>query len=1567
MMDAQQLELLAYLLEEEGIASPEMQTISPRESSENLPLSFAQQRLWFLNQLEPDSPFYNISAALRLNGVLNVAALEQSFNEIIQRHEVLRTTFNVVDGEPIQVINPQQKLTIKLINLTALPAQKRETEAQQLVNKEAGQPFDLATGPLVRSTLLCLDEAEHILLFTMHHIISDGWSTDILVREVANLYECYCNGKPSLLPELPIQYADYAVWQRQWLQGEVLTTHLDYWKQQLGDSLPVLELPTDRPRPHVQSYQGAVQSFQLPKDVKVALKTLSQQEGCTLFMTLLAAFKVLLYRYTSTEDIVVGSPIANRDRSEIEGLIGFFVNTLVLRTNLSDNPTFRELLGRVREVTLGAYDHQDLPFDLLVEELKPQRDLSHTPLFQVMFVLQNAPMSAVELSGLTLQALQSESSTAKFDLTLLMEETESGIRGGLEYNTDLFDAATIARMAEHLQTILASIVANPEQQIAQLPLLTTNQQHQLLTWNYTHAEYPLNKCIHELFEEQVEKTPDAVAVVFEDQQLTYQELNTKANQLAHYLQKLGVAPDVLVGICIERSLEMVVGLLGIIKAGGAYVPLDPAYPSERLAFMLSDAGVSVLLAQKYLQDVISQTSAQIVYLDQDWDTVAQHSNDTPNSTVQPENLAYVIYTSGSTGQPKGVMIPHRALCNHTLWMQTEFPLTATDRVLQKTPFSFDASVWEFYAPLLAGGKLILAEPGGHKDNAYLLDLIVQQQVSIVQFVPSQLRSLLAEQKIYNCQSLRRVFCGGEVLTIDLQERFFTVLPNVELCNLYGPTEATIDTTYWRCRPEGEQRSVPIGKAIANAQIYLLDSHLQLVPVGVPGEIYIGGDGLARGYLNQPELTAQKFIVNPFTGDTQLYKTGDLGRYCSDGTLEFLGRIDNQVKLRGFRIELAEIEAQLSQHPGVRQNVVVVREDFPGQQHLVAYIVSHRQHFPTVTELRSFLKQTLPDYMVPSVFIPLDALPVLPNGKVDHKSLPIPDTNRPELAGDFVAPRNFIEEKLVQIWGEVIRVENIGIYDNFFELGGDSILSLQVIAKANQAGLQLTPKQLFEYQTIAELAGVANTTTVLQAEQGIVTGSLPLTPIQHWFFEQALPEPHHWNQAVILEVPANSDPSLWEQVVQKLLVHHDALRSCFTHLPNSWKRYAKGESQFVQTAFGWDASHVAPEQTTPFSVVDLSELPNNQQTEAIEATAASLQSSLNLCTGPLLRVVLFQLGRQQPSRLLTIIHHLVVDGVSWRILLEDLQTAYLQLSQGQKIQLPAKTTSFKQWAESLREYAQSPLVKSELDYWLSKPYKQISPLPVDLNGENTVASAASVSVALTPQETQALLQEVPSAYQTQINDVLLTALVQAFYQWTGKNSLLVDLEGHGREDIIPHVDLSRTVGWFTTIFPAFLDLEQAVDPGEALKTIKEQLRSIPNRGINYAILRYLSNDEQLQSLPQAEVIFNYLGQFDQVLSESSIFRPAQESTGPMQSQKGNRNCLLEVNGLIVGGQLQLDWTYSTALHQQATVEKLAQGFIEALRSLIVHCQSPNAGGFTPSDFSQMQFSQQELDQLMAELG
>ncbi len=696
-----------------------------------------------------------------------------------------------------------------------------------------------------------------------------------------------------------------------------------------------------------------------------------------------------------------------------------------------------------------------------------------------------------------------------------------------------------------------------------------------------------------------------MAVVFAQQQLTYRELNAKANKLARYLQKLGVGADVLVGICVERSLEMVVGLLGILKAGGAYVPIDPTYPQERLEFMLEDADVSVLLTQERLLGLRTKQLEHIVCLDKDSQAIARESDNELNSTAQADNLAYVIYTSGSTGKPKGVTISHRALCNHMLWMQVEFPLSQSDRVLQKTAFSFDASVWEFYAPLLTGGQLILAKPGGQQDSDYLLELIAEQKITTLQLVPSQLRVLLQKQNIQNFQSLQRVFCGGEVLAIDLQDKFFQLLPGVELCNLYGPTEATINTTYWKCKYEENQLIVPIGRAIANVQVYILDSHLQPVPIGVPGEIYIGGAGLARGYLNRPDLTAEKFIPNPFLAGTRLYKTGDLARYRPDGNIEFIERIDGQVKLRGFRIELGEIEAQLRRHSGVKQAVVLIRSDFPGEQRLVAYFIPSQNHATTVSELRSFLKQNLPDYMIPTAFILLDNLPFLTNGKIDRQALPAPDTARPDLQADFVVPRTLIEETLVGVWAEVLRVEKVGIHDNFFELGGDSILSLQVIAKANQAGLQLTPKQIFEYQTIADLALVAATITI-ESEQGIVTGSLPLTPIQHWFFEQELIDFHHWNQAVMLEISRTCEPILLEQVIQQLLVHHDALRL-----------------QFAQTEFGWQSIIAPPKQTAPFSIIDLSNLPQSEHKQAIEAKATALQASLNL-SDSLVQVALFDI-------------------------------------------------------------------------------------------------------------------------------------------------------------------------------------------------------------------------------------------------------------------------------------------------------------------------------------------------------
>ena len=1074
---------------EKGLFSQIDRTSRDRE----LPLSFAQQRLWFLHQLEPKSPAYNLPKTVRLRGKLNIAALEGSLREVMRRHEILRTNFTVRNGKSVQVIAENTIINFPVIDLQQLPKTSREAEALRLAMIEAQRPFDLANDCLLRGNLVKLDEEDYLLVLTLHHIISDGWSTAVLIRDVATFYQAFCNGKPSPLPELPIQYADFAVWQQQWSQ-ENLENQLSYWKQQLSGDLPILELPSDRPRLPVQTFAGSTRSVQFSASLSESLKNLSQQQGVTLFMTLLAAFKTLLHRYTGQEDILVGTAIANRDCTEIEQLIGFFVNTLVLRSNLTGNPCFKELLKRVREVALGAYANQNLPFEKLVEELQPQRDFSHTPLFQVMFVLQNAPTTPLELPGLTLKPLEIPSKTAKFDLTLYVEEADTGLIANLEYNTDLFDASTINRMLGHYQRLLESIVTNSNQQLSELSLLTEAEQYQLLvelnqTQSFSAIPNPksqIEQCIHKLFEVQVERTPDAVAVVFEDEQLTYRELNQRVNQLAHYLVSWGVKPEVLVGICVERSLKMLIALLAILKAGAAYVPLDPAYPQERIAYILEDAQISVLLTQQHLMAQLPKHQAKTICLDSDWNNIAQKDQNNLVNKVTSENLAYVIYTSGSTGKPKGVQIQHDAVVNFLTSMSQTPGITERDIFLSVTTLTFDIAALELYLPLIVGARVVVASREVASDGVQLLAKLAESGATIMQATPATWRMLL--EAGLSKMSLK-ILCGGEALPHNLSQQLLERCDS--LWNLYGPTETTIWSAVYRVKREDGVAYV--GSGIANTQIYILDKYLNPVPIGITGELYIAGDGLARSYFNRPELTAEKFIPNPFSSKpgARLYKTGDLARYLPDGNLEFIGRIDHQVKIRGFRIELGEIEAVISQHSDVQTVVVLVPEDENGNKRLVAYLVLEQQRTNLKSsDLRNYLEEKLPHYMVPSTFVILESLPLTPNGKVDRKALPQPDQMQLELAATYVAPRNSIEQILAEIWSEVLGLKQIGIHDNFFELGGDSILTIQVISKADRAGLSLTPKQLFTHQTIAKLAAVADPTEPIPIEP--TTSDLPLT-------------------------------------------------------------------------------------------------------------------------------------------------------------------------------------------------------------------------------------------------------------------------------------------------------------------------------------------------------------------------------------------------------------------------------------------------------------------------------------------
>ncbi|WP_392535306.1 amino acid adenylation domain-containing protein [Nostoc sp. C117] len=1551
--------------------------------SQTFPVSFAQQRLWVLAQLEPDNPFYNMFKAVRLNGRIDIEVLERSLNEIIRRHEVLRTTFSAVEGTPVQVIAPHATMKLSVVDLQGLSGQEQSEQLQCLATQDQLQPFDLSRGLLLRVTLVRLNNepqrhGEHrerekdsqiwltqqgvqlnsesyALLLTMHHIIGDGWSMGVFIKELSSLYQAFLVGDSSPLPQLPIQYADFTIWQRQWLQGKALQTSINYWKQQLADAPPLLELPTDRPRPSVQTFRGWCFSFQLDAKLTASLKELSHKSGTTLFMTLMAAYATLLFRYSGQQDILLGTPIASRNHQDIEGLIGFFVNTLVMRTRLENNPSFSKLLTQVRSTCMDAYANQDVPFEQIVEALQIERSLSHSPLFQVMFALQNTLMEQLETPELAVTPLHLDNVNAKFDLTLQMWEQDNCLQGFWQYNTDLFDEDRIIRMTGHFQTLLAGIVANPQASVGTLPLLTERERHQLLLeWNDTHIPYPDTKCIHQVFEEQVEETPDAIAVVYEDESLTYRELSDRANQLAHYLQSLGVGTEVLVGICVERSLEMIIGILAILKAGGAYVPFDPAYPQERLAYMFQDTGVSVLLIQQQLIGLLPPNSAKVVCLDTNWEIFNQYSQQNLKTDVTPDNLTHIMYTSGSTGIPKGVCIIHRNVVR--LAKGTNFAsLTPQEVFLQLGPLSFDASTLEIWPCLLNGAKLILM-PSQKPSLEELGEIIQRYQVSIL-WLTASLFHLMVDERLHDLQPVHQLMSGGDVLSVAHVQKVLRELPNCQFINGYGPTENTVFTTCFTVSAESRiDKSIPIGRVIGNTQVYILDSNLQAVPIGVWGEMCVGGAGLARGYWNRPELNQQKFIPNPFghTNADRLYKTGDLVRYLPDGNIEFFSRIDNQVKIRGFRIELAEIEVILTQHPQVRDAVVIAREDQPGIKNLAAYLIPEGKQ-PISNELRSFLKEKLPDYMIPASFTVLEVLPITPNGKVDRRALPVPELELNDKTS-FVSPRTDVEKILVKIWQDVLRLKQVCIHDNFFELGGDSIIGIQIIAKANQAGLKLTPKQLFQHQTIAELAAVAVTTTSKEAEQGLVKGIVPLTPIQHWFFERNLPEPHHFNQSVLLEVPPNIQPELLEQVLQKLVYHHDALRLRFVQQAAQWQQYNSDVCNAISLA-----------------IADLSNLTQAEQSKAIELKADEIQRSLNLADGPLLRVVLFNLGKSSPKRLLIVIHHLAVDGISWRILLEDLSGAYKQLDSGNNIQLPAKTTSFKDWAIRLQDYASTQGLHSELDYWLHSRSFTVAPLPLDypaVASENTVGSSQIVSISLSAEQTRVLLQDVPGAYNTQINDVLLTALVQSFAGWTGYDFLLIELEGHGREDLFEDVDLSRTVGWFTSLFPVCLKLGSLHHPGEALKSVKEQLRGIPNRGIGYGILRYLSMDatinKQLELFPQAQVSFNYLGQFDQTHLAPLGWKYAQESSGSIHSSKGQRRHLLNVNGLVIEGRLHLEWKYSEAFHHQTTVENLATNYVKVLEAIIDHCLSPEAGGYTPSDFPEVGLSQEALDELLAEI-
>ena len=1077
---------IAQLAAQIEIASCAEQKISPLQfqaisREDALPLSFAQERLWFLDQWEPESPLYNIPIALCLKGELRVEGLEYSFNQIIQRHEALRTIFKTVDGQPLQIILPVQELHLQVIDIHYLTKQTKTSVEQHIANLallEAEKPFDLAQGPLLRAVLLHLSDEEHVLLLTQHHIISDGWSISIFVHELTTFYTAFLTGSPVTLKPLPVQYADYAIWQRHWMQGEVLEQQLDYWRRQLAGAPLLLQLPVDHPRSALRSYKGVTHPFTISTELSASLKALCRETNTTLFMVLLAAFQVLLSRWSGQEDFLLGTPVANRTRSEFEGLIGFFVNTLVLRACLQDDPTVLELLSQVQDQALGAFTHQDVPFEYLVEAMQVERDTTSTPFFQVMFVLQNAPQETLRLPNLVLSTIESKITTAKFDLTLDMMETAEGLSGAFEYSTDLFEQATIERMSGHFEQLLRAFVSNPTQRIADIALLTAQERDLVLdSWNATAQMYPEDQCIQQLFEAQAKRTPDAVAIAGESQQLTYATLNARANQLAHYLRLQGVGPEVLVGICLDRSVDLLVALLGVLKAGGAYVPLNPHYPLERLTFMLQDARIQVVLTQKELREKLPSLSLLAICLDESENILTEQPIENPLLDINAKHLAYVIYTSGSTGIPKGVLTPHKAVINHSFACIDLFKLRPSDRVLQFASISFDAAAEEIFPAWLSGAAVVVPPFQGVPALADFSQLIETEQLTILDLPTAYWYTWtmeLATLKKGLSDTVRLVIVGGEEALPNHLKLWQQVGSQVEWANTYGPTETTIISTAYRLAPRSryqEMEHIPIGRPIANTRLYVLNQRLQSVPIGAPGELYIGGAGVARGYLQRPELTAERFLPDPFSQEpgARLYKTGDLARYMPTGDLEYLGRIDHQVKVRGFRVEPGEVEKVLLQHPHIDECIIQPYEDTPGDRRLVAYVVSRQEAAPVGSELRSFLQEYLPDYMLPSAFVMLPALPLTTNGKIDHRALPAPERSHFQQEA-FVAPRNLLEHRLELIWEELLNIQPISVTDNFFTLGGNSLLAVRLVAHIQKQFEQKVPLPvLFQNATIERLA------------------------------------------------------------------------------------------------------------------------------------------------------------------------------------------------------------------------------------------------------------------------------------------------------------------------------------------------------------------------------------------------------------------------------------------------------------------------------------------------------------------
>ncbi|MDF3255355.1 non-ribosomal peptide synthetase [Bacillus velezensis] len=1493
------------------------EAIQPAKKQDTYPVSSAQKRMYVLQQLEDGGVGYNMPAVLELTGPLDRSRLEETFRELVERHESLRTSFETgPDGEPVQRIHD------------SVPFQLDEAESADAFVR----PFCLEEAPLFRAALVKESDERHLLLTDMHHIISDGVSVNTLIKEFGELYA----GR-SLAP-MRLQYKDYAVWQRSFQEKEGYQKQEVYWLKRLEGELPVLELPADKPRPAVRSFAGGSVSCTLDADTASGLHRIARDHGSTLYMVLLAAYNTLLARLSGQEDIIVGSPIAGRPHKDLEPILGMFVNTLAIRTEPKGDKRFTDYLAEVRQAALEAYEHQDYPFEELVERLGVQRDMSRNPLFDVMFVLQNMERESLNLNELHLtQAADTGHKTAKFDATLYAAEGSDGsISFDFEFNTDIYQKQTIEKWLSYFTRILTKVIEDQTIPLGDIHVLDDAETNRVIyQFNQTKSDYPRHETISRLFERQAEETPDARAVVYDGQILTYRELNERANRIAAALRSNGVGPESVVALLTGRTTELASGILGILKAGGAYLPIGDDVPRERAEWMLKDCKADILLQSDKLDGL--PLSGKRLFIE-DIQTKAGLSSENPEPLGGPESLAYMIYTSGSTGAPKGVMIEQRSVIR-LVKNSNYIDFTPKDRLLFTSSLGFDVTTFEIFGPLLNGASLYVSDQETYLDSD-VLETFIQQNGITTLWLTSSLFNHLSEQNEHVFSGLSRLIIGGEALSPSHVNRVRKTLPHLSIWNGYGPTENTTFSTCFLIE-QSYDHSIPIGRPVGNSTAYIINSRGTPQPIGVIGELCTGGDGVARGYFGRPELTEEKFVPNPFVPGERMYRTGDLARWLPDGTIEYAGRMDDQVKIRGYRVELGEIEAALRSLDGVKEAAVSVRTGQSGNKELIAYM--SLQTDMDTEKVRSSLSKQLPNYMVPAYMMELEKLPLTPNGKLDRKNLPEPEL---ALQTAYTAPRNELEEQLSVIWQEVLGTKQVGIEDSFFELGGDSIKALQVAARLGRYGWKMTASDLFRHPSIKELAPL-----IRKAERVIdqrpVEGDIPWTPVQHWFLSQRMENRNHFNQSVMMFSSDALHKQPLKQALEHLVIHHDALRITVSSENESIRQINHG---------------IQKDELYSLDIWDLSETDTWER--EIEDEVAALQQRMDIEKGPLLKAGWFK--TRSGDYLFITVHHLAVDGVSWRILLEDLSAAYTQAVKGQPVQLPPKTDSFKQYAVRLSEYAKSSKLMREEEYWRFIEEETAAELPYEKPQHQTGADSVrqTVSFTLTEEETSVLLQQVNRAYHTDTQDILLTAAALALRDWTGGGRLRIAMEGHGREHIMPELDISRTVGWFTSMYPVLIDLNTAgAELGTAVKTVKDTLGRIPDKGIGYGILKYMTPSEQktIRFRQAPEISFNYLGQFNDT-EDQHTFSLSGLASGHDITPTWQREQAVEMSAMAAQHKLHFSLSYPPSRFRKETMEQLLQTLQQYLRDIMAHCTGKEEAEKTVSDFSSKTLTSDDLDSI-----